>query len=123
MADEDVTAIATKVIEMAKAGDLLAAKLIFDRVAPASKARPIAVRLSAIGEWDGTDAVLGSYRTIVEAVASSEISPSEALELIQVVEAQRSAVKELQPAAMGREPTPEERAAAAEEWERWRLKY
>jgi hypothetical protein len=64
MADEEVTAIATKVFEMAKAGDLLAAKLIFDRVALASKARPIAVRPSAIDEWDETDAVRGSGRKL-----------------------------------------------------------
>jgi hypothetical protein len=110
IADEDLNAIATKVVAMAKAGDLTAAKLIFDRVAPAPAARAIATNLSPIGKWDGTDAVLNSYRTIIHAVAGGEVSPAEGLELISLIEAQRTVVKELRPEAMYREPTPAERA-------------
>jgi hypothetical protein len=128
--DDDLRAIVSKIVEKAKAGDLVAAKLIFDRVAPAPKRRTVGIDLHAIDKWDGNEAVLSAHRAIVEAVAGGEISPEEALELIAVIEAQRAVVERLRPAAMNREPTPEELLEkkkrdkeAAEAWERCRLKF
>jgi hypothetical protein len=100
--------IVKKVVEKTKSGDLVAAKLLFDRLAPPPKSRAVAVDLSAIGEYDGIDSILAAYRTIVEAVAGGELAPAEGLELVALIEAQRAAVKELRPAAMYRKPTPEE---------------
>jgi hypothetical protein len=106
--DDDLRAIVGKIVEKAKAGDLVAAKLILDRVAPEPKSRMVGIDLQAIDKWDGNEAVLSAHRAIVEAVAGGEISPAEALELIAVIEAQRTVVERLRPAAMHREPTPEE---------------
>jgi len=130
ISDGDLRTIVSKVVEKAKAGDLVAAKLIFDRVAPAPKSRTVGIDLQAIDKWDGNEAVLSGHRAIVEAVADGDISPAEALELVAVVEAQRAVVERLRPAAMNREPTPEEAVErkkrdklAAEAWERCRLKF
>jgi hypothetical protein len=41
IADIDLRAIVTKIVEKAKGGDLVAAKLIFDRLAPAPKSRTV----------------------------------------------------------------------------------
>jgi hypothetical protein len=128
--DDDLRAIVAKIVEKAKAGDLVAAKLIFDRVAPAPKSRTVDIDLQAIGKWDGNEAVLSAHRAIVEAVAGGDISPAEGLELVAVIEAQRAVVEKLLPAAMHREPTPKELAEqkrrdqqAAESWERCSLKF
>jgi Family of unknown function (DUF5681) len=128
--DDDLQTILSTIISKAKAGDLVAAKLIFDRVAPASKSRTVDIDLQAIDKWDGNEAVLSAHRAIVEAVAGGDISPAEALELIAVIEAQRAVVERLRPAAMYREPTPEELVEqkerdklAGEAWERCRLKF
>jgi hypothetical protein len=108
--DDDLHAIVLMVIEKAKAGDLIAAKLIFDRVAPAPKGRAVTIELPAIGQWDGIDAVLRAYRIVIEAVSAGDASPAEGLELVALIEAQRATIKELRPESMYREPTPEERA-------------
>jgi hypothetical protein len=88
----------------------VAAKLIFDRVAPAPKSRPVAIDLPAIGQWNGIDSVLAAYRATFQAVTGGDVSPAEGLELVALIEAQHAAVKALRPEAMGRQPTPEEAA-------------
>lgn len=130
IADDDLQVIVAKIVAKAKAGDLVAAKLIFDRVAPAPKSRTVGIDLQAIGKWDGNEAILSAHRAIVEAVAGGDISPAEGLELVAVIEAQRAVVEKLRPAAMYREPTPKELLEqkrqdeeAAEAWERCRLKF
>jgi Family of unknown function (DUF5681) len=55
--DDDLRAIVAKIVEKAKAGDLVAAKLIFDRVAPPPKSRTVSIDLPAIDKWDGNEAV------------------------------------------------------------------
>ncbi len=117
--DDDLHAIVTKVIEKAKAGDLIAAKLIFDRVAPAPKGRAVSIELPAIGQWDGNDAVLRAYRTIIEAVSAGEVSPAEGIELVALIEAQRGAVENLSTASMHRQPTPDEIAEEKRRHEEW----
>ena len=108
--DNDLIAIMAVVKKKAKKGDLVAAKIIFDRVAPPPKGRTFELDLPAIGRWNGNDTVLRANRAIIEAVATGTVSPAEGLDLTALVEAQRAAVKELRPEAMHREPTPEERA-------------
>jgi hypothetical protein len=78
----------------------------YGRAAPPS----VAIELSAIGEWNGMEAILSAYRAIIEAVTSGHVSPAEGLELVALVETQRAAVKELCPSAMYGEPTAEQLA-------------
>lgn len=110
ISDEDLNAIMEKVVSLAKAGDLVATKLILDRVAPVPKSRAFSIALPAIGSWDGKATVLCAYREILAAVARGEASPEEGLQLVALVEAQHIAVKELRPVAMLPEPTPEQLA-------------
>jgi hypothetical protein len=118
--DSDLAAIIIMVVEKAKAGDLAAAKLILDRVLPALKSRAVPLQLHAIGQWGGGDAILAAYRTIIEEVTAGRISPTEGLELVELIEAQRAAVEELRPAAMSPEPTAEQLAEQKREREQFR---
>ena len=110
-------------MEKAKSGDLVAAKLILDRAAPAPKSRTVSVELQPIGRWNGADTVLQSYRIVIEAVAGGQILPAEGLELSALIEVQRATVKELRPHAMHREPTPKELAEQKPQNEEWQKRF
>jgi hypothetical protein len=71
-----------KAIEMAKGGDGPALRLCIDRLAPPRKDRPVWFELPKMNE--SRDAVNASS-AIVEAVASGDLTPSEASELSKVV--------------------------------------
>jgi hypothetical protein len=72
-----------KAIEMAKGGDGPALRLCIDRLAPPRKDRPVWFELPKMSE--SRDAVKASA-AIVEAVASGDLTPSEASELSKVVD-------------------------------------
>ena len=72
-----------KAIEMAKGGDGPALRLCIERLAPARKDRPVWFDLPAMNE--AKDAVNASA-AIVAAVASGDLTPSEASELSKVVD-------------------------------------
>jgi hypothetical protein len=108
----DLEAVLAKVIKMAKAGDLVAIRLILDRVLPPPKNRAVSIELPAIGEWDGNETVLRAYREILDGVANGDISPEEALQLVSLVEAQRAVVRDLQPGALYPKPTAKQLAEA-----------
>lgn len=110
ISDADLKAIQAKIVDRAKAGDLTAAKLIFDRLVPLPKSRPVSIALPSIGQWDGAATVLRAYHEILGSVANGEISPEEAIELVSLVEAQRTVVKEICPSAMYPKPTAEQLA-------------
>lgn len=97
IADEDLKAIMTKIVEKAKAGDLVAARLIFDRIAPAPRARALEIDLPGLDKPNVGDTLIATYARITQAVASGTITPSEAVELIAIVDAHRAAIKELRP--------------------------
>ncbi len=62
---------------------MVAARLIFDRIAPAPRSREI--DLPALGNQNVGDALIATYARITQAVAGSSITPSEAVELIAIV--------------------------------------
>jgi hypothetical protein len=72
-----------KAIEMAKGGDGPALRLCIDRLAPPRKDRPVWFELPKMNE--SKDAVIAAA-AIVEAVASGDLTPSEASELSKVVD-------------------------------------
>ena len=72
-----------KTIEMAKDGDGPALRLCIERLAPARKDRPVWFDLPEMNE--AKDAVNASA-AIVAAVASGDLTPSEASELSKVVD-------------------------------------
>jgi hypothetical protein len=107
---EDLTAIVEKVVAKAKDGDLTAAKMILDRLTPTPRARAVEFDLPAIGKdtWNVADQVIAALGKIAAAAADGTISPSEAVELVAVVDAQRKAVEEMRPDRLNSKPTPKQ---------------
>jgi hypothetical protein len=81
--DNKAEAIITKAIEMAEGGDTACMRLVFERIAPVRKDRPVHFELPKMAE--AKDAVTASA-AIVAAVAAGELTPAEAGELAKVVD-------------------------------------
>jgi hypothetical protein len=73
-----------KAIDLAKAGEMAAICLVMDRVCPPRKDRPVRFALPKLEQ--ASDAVAAAA-AIVEAVATGDLTPSEAAELSRVVNA------------------------------------
>ena len=80
--------ITRKAIELAKEGDTVALRL--DRLSPARKDRPVAFALPAI---ESTADVVRASAALLQAVASGELTPSEAAEVGKLVEAHVRAIE------------------------------
>src|SRR3954470_5302391 len=88
--DGEPETITRKAIEMAKAGDTVALRLCLDRLAPVRKDRPVTFALPAIKT---TADLPKASAALLEAVASGELTPSEAAELGKLVEAHVRAIE------------------------------
>jgi Family of unknown function (DUF5681) len=77
---EDLT---RKAIELAKAGEMAALRLCLDRIVPPRKDRYVAFPLPAM---NGPADAAKSLASIVAAVGSGDLTPSEASELTKLVE-------------------------------------
>ena len=82
MAD-DAEAVVSAVIEAAKSGDMQAARIILDRIAPARKDNPASFELPKIES--AADAAKG-MRAIIGATAAGELTPAEATEIARLLE-------------------------------------
>jgi Family of unknown function (DUF5681) len=81
--DGEAETITRKAIDLAKAGDISALRLCLDRIAPPRKDRPVLFDLPSIkSAADGAQA----SAALVAAVASGELTPSEAAELGKLIE-------------------------------------
>src|SRR3954454_10666599 len=78
MLDGEAETITRKAVELAKAGDTVALRLCLDRLAPVRKDRPVMFALPAI---ETTADLPKASAALLEAVASGELTPSEAAEL------------------------------------------
>jgi hypothetical protein len=76
--DGEAETITRKAIELAKAGDMSALRLCLDRIAPPRKDRPVLFDVPKISS--AADAAQASA-ALVAAVASGDLTPSEAAEL------------------------------------------
>ena len=81
--DGEAEKLTRKAIDLGLAGDMAALRLCVDRIMPPRKDRHVAFPLPAMNE--PVDAVKG-LASIVAAVASGELTPSEASELTKLVE-------------------------------------
>ena len=88
--DGEADAITRKAIEMAKEGDTVALRLCLDRIAPVRKDRPVTFALPQIAT---TADVVKASAALLSAVASGELTPSEAAELGKLVEAHVRAIE------------------------------
>lgn len=91
--EEGADAIARKVVEMAKAGDISAARLVIERLVPVAKERPMFLALPDTSTADG---IAQAQDAILQAVAAGELLPGEGATLAGIVEARRKAVETLE---------------------------
>jgi hypothetical protein len=82
--------ITRAVIDAAKAGDLTAARLVIERLAPTLRERPLTLDLPDTGTVAGVSA---AQRTILEAVGAGDLLPGEATALAGIVETRRKALE------------------------------
>jgi hypothetical protein len=81
--DKKADAIISKTIALAEGGDTTCIRLCLDRIAPVRRDRPACFALPSMAE--ARDAVNASA-AIVAAVASGELTPTEAAELCKVLD-------------------------------------
>ena len=81
--DDEAEALTRKAVEMALGGDTTAMRLVMDRILPPRKDRSIMFTLPKLET--AADAVKATA-ALVEAVATGELTPSEAAELSKLVE-------------------------------------
>ncbi len=78
--------VVRSVINAAKGGDMIAARVIIDRILPARKSRPVALELPKV---ETPADVVEAMTKVIEAVASGEIDPDEASTLASVLDVKR----------------------------------
>lgn len=81
---DDAKEIVEAVLKAAKGGDMTAARIVLDRIAPTRKDSPVRFALPAIGSASEASKVMSA---LLAAVASGEITPSEAEQVAKIVSA------------------------------------
>jgi hypothetical protein len=87
---EDAEAITKSVIAAAKGGDMAAARLILERIAPTRKGRPVEFQAPTNLDAHGLAEAFGS---LLQETASGSITPEEALAVANVLEMRRRALE------------------------------
>ena len=82
--------ITRKAIEAAKAGDMVAMRLVMDRICPPRKSRPIHIELPPIGDAGG---VAEAQQEVLRAACAGELFLDEAQALSGLLEARRQALE------------------------------
>jgi len=87
---EDAEAVVQAVVAAAKAGDMGAAKLILDRIAPPRKGRAVEFELPPV---ETAADVCNAQAAIISAVATGRLSPEEAASIATLLDASRKAIE------------------------------
>jgi hypothetical protein len=90
LTDADATEIQKAVIDKAKKGDMVAARIILDRIAPAPRGRPISFPLPKANNAAG---VLAAHAAMIDAVAKGTITVDEGTAISQLLSAQLKAIE------------------------------
>jgi hypothetical protein len=85
--------VTTAIIDAAKKGDLAAARMVLERLAPPVRERAIALKLPETQSIGGIDA---AQNAILAAVADGELLPAEGTALAGIVESRRKAFETLE---------------------------
>ena len=88
--DGEAEAITRKAIDAAKAGDMVAIRLVLDRICPLRKTRPIHIELPSIV---GVSDVAGAQQEVLRATCAGELLLEEAQALSALLEARRKALE------------------------------
>jgi hypothetical protein len=90
---DDAKEIVQAVIVAAKAGDMVAAKIVLDRISPSRKGRPIHFNLP---EARTADDVAAALAAVVSAMADGELTPDEAALVASVLEMRRKSIETIE---------------------------
>jgi hypothetical protein len=83
-------AITRQCIEMAKAGDGMAMRLVMERIAPLRRGRPVRFTLP---QMEGPSDLVKAFGGILRAVADGELTPDEASTVAGIFDAKRRAIE------------------------------
>lgn len=83
---DDAKEIVRAVVTAAKGGDMVAAKIVLDRISPARKGRPLRFEMP---EARTADDVATALASVVGAMADGELTPDEAALVASVLEVRR----------------------------------
>ena len=87
---DDVESVVAAVVKAAKDGDMAAARIILDRLAPIRKGRPVQFDLPAVTDAAG---VSTAFDAVLQAVAGGELTPEEGASITNLLEARRKAIE------------------------------
>ncbi len=87
---DDAEAVTAAVIVAAKDGNMVAARLILDRLAPVPRGRRVLIDLPAVNTAED---VLAALTATIEAMGNGELAPDEAATVAGVIEVKRRAVE------------------------------
>jgi hypothetical protein len=103
----DVKAIVEAVVKAARNGDMTAARIVLDRIAPARRDSTVRFDLPKIESIDNIAPAMGA---VLAAVASGEISPNEGQAIAALLGQQRQAFETAELAQRLDEPLPDDDA-------------
>lgn len=83
--ENDIEIVCSQIVQQAKEGNLMAAKIILDRILPARKDRLININLPLV---KNSDDAIEALRLICHAVGNGEITPLEGESLSKMIEIQ-----------------------------------
>ena len=87
---DDAKEIVCAVVTAARGGDMVACKIVLDRISPARKGRPIRFELPNAKTADDVAAALAA---VVTAMANGELTPDEAQMVAAVLEVRRKSIE------------------------------
>ena len=90
MMEGDADSIVRAVIGAAQGGDMVAARLVLERIAPVRKGRLVSLPLPSIENVAG---VMAALNVVVENMAGGELTPDEASVIAGVLEVKRRAIE------------------------------
>jgi Family of unknown function (DUF5681) len=88
--EDDAEAVVQSVVAAAKDGDMVAARLVLERIAAPRKGRTVAVDLPAV---KSAQDMVPAIAAVVAAVAEGELTPGEGQEIAAILETQRKAIE------------------------------
>jgi hypothetical protein len=88
--EDDADAIVQAVIERAKGGDMVAAKIVLDRIVPIRKGAVVELDLPKVTTSRGVAAAMAA---LVDAMSAGAITPDEASTISSVLEIRRRAIE------------------------------
>nr|WP_294538737.1 DUF5681 domain-containing protein [uncultured Rhodoblastus sp.] len=90
MMEDDAAEIVKAVIAAARSGDMTAAKIIIDRIAPLRRGRPVRLDLPPV---ESASDVATATAALVAAMGAGEVTPDEAMTIASVFELRRRALE------------------------------